>query len=72
VLDQTKYKDEHIVKTVRALSYADQHHHDVGLLKQETYVNVARMVLDHVESSDDWDFGGVGFEAVWKAWPDRQ
>jgi hypothetical protein len=72
VLDHSKYQDEHIIKTVRALSYADQHHHDVGLLKQETYVNVARMVLDYVVSSRDWDHDGIGFETVWKAWPDRQ
>lgn len=66
-LDHTKYEDEHVVKTIRALSYADQHHHDVGLLKQETYINVAQMVLDNVKSSRDWDHSGhLGFDQVRK------
>jgi hypothetical protein len=71
VLDQAKYQDEHIIKTIRALSYADQHHHDVGFLKQETYAHVALMLLDNVASVNDWEFDGVGFERVWKEWPDR-
>jgi hypothetical protein len=72
VLDQTKYLDEHIIKTIRALSYADKHHHNIGFLQQGSYLGVAQMVVDHVTSSRDWDHQGVGFEQVWKAWPDRK
>jgi hypothetical protein len=71
VLDLSKYTDEHVVKTIRSLSYADQHHIDIGLLKQEMYLSVAKLVVDHITSVSNWDFEGVGFEQNWKEWPDR-
>lgn len=72
VLDQSQYQDEHIIKTIRALSYADKHHRDIGLLKQGSYLGLARMLVDNVTSSSDWEHQGVGFEETWKEVPDRQ
>jgi len=72
VLNHTKYQDEHIIKTIRALSYADQCHHDIGFLKQESYLGIARMVIDNITSSEDWDRNGLGFDESWRHVPDRQ
>lgn len=64
-------QDEHIVKTIRALSYADRHHRDMGFLGRGAYLGVARMVVDNITPKHSWDHMGVGFEETWKDVPAR-
>eukprot|EP01087_Luapelamoeba_hula_P009154 TRINITY_DN2347_c0_g1_i2.p1 TRINITY_DN2347_c0_g1~~TRINITY_DN2347_c0_g1_i2.p1 ORF type:complete len:446 (-),score=85.88 TRINITY_DN2347_c0_g1_i2:178-1515(-) len=72
VLDEKKYNDEHVVKTIRALSYAERNHVDIGLLAPESYLGAARMVIDQFARGEDWEHDGVGFKESWSNWPDRK